>query len=221
MNKILIVEDDKDIADIVSRFFQANEFSTAIIHDGKDVLEKVKSYQPNLIVLDIALPSKDGLSCCQDIRKFSNVPIIMLTAKTDEIDKMSGFEKGADDYICKPFSAPEVVLRAKNILKRFSAKAEIKTGGWQINELNNTVCFQNIFIELTDCEFKIFKLLYLSAKQVFSREEILKLVFDDNKEVSDRAIDSHIKNIRKRLKKDGISQTIIESVYGAGYRFVH
>jgi len=221
MNKILIVEDDKDIADIVSRFFQANEFATAIIHDGKDVISKVKSFQPNLIVLDIALPSKNGLSCCQDIRAFSNVPIIMLTAKTEEMDKISGFDLGADDYICKPFSAPELVMRAKNILKRFYPKAEIKTFGWKINEINNIVCYQNTSIELTDGEFRIFKLLYSSAREIFSREQILKLVFDDDKEISDRAIDSHIKNIRKRLKNDGINKVVIESVYGAGYRFVH
>jgi len=219
MRKILIVEDDKDIAELVERFFQANQFDTYILHDGSDVINNVKSMSPDLIILDINLPIKDGLTCCKEIRAFSNIPIIMLTAKKEEIDKLTGLDLGADDYVCKPFSAPELVLRAKTILKRTDLLKPQRTLNWQLTELPFSVSFQGRTIELTGAEFRVFQLLFIKPNQIFSRESILNSVSNEHCAINDRAIDSHIKNIRKRLKNNNMPHDVIETVYGAGYRF--
>ena len=217
MHKVLIVEDESDIATLVEQFFQANQFATTIVDDGAEVLNAVEIFAPDIIILDITLPNKSGVQCCQEIRRTSDVPIIMLTAQTQEADRIKGLRVGADDYVCKPFSAPELVLRAQNILKRVAAPTP-QSNNWFVEKVSKTVKYKDTDIDLTIYEFGIFYLLFTSPGRIYSREQIIEFAFE-NKDVNDRAIDSHIKNIRKRIKASGLEDTVIESVYGAGYRF--
>ena len=217
MHKVLIVEDERDIALLVEQFFQANQFATSLVHDGAEVLKAFELFAPDLIIMDISLPNKTGVQCCKEIRRISGVPIIMLTAQTQENNRIKGLQVGADDYVCKPFSAPELVLRAQNILKRV-APEKVKEDDWYVEKSSKTIRYKNNDIDLTIYEFGIFYLLFTSPGRIYSRDQIIEFAFD-NKEVNDRAIDSHVKNIRKRIKASGLEETVIESVYGAGYRF--
>ncbi|SFD04930.1 response regulator [Pseudoalteromonas denitrificans] len=218
MEDILIVEDEHEIADHLARFFQASGFSTSHIDEGTGVVDAVKRKQPSLIVLDLMLPGKDGLSCCKEIREFSNVPIIMLTAKVDEIDRLIGLEAGADDYVCKPFSAPELVMRVKAILKR--TKNQVSYQLLTVDTDKQLVFYQKTKINLTSLEYALFSLLYKYPERIYSRQQIIDSAYPDLRDITDRAIDSHIKNIRKRFKQASVEEKIIESVYGAGYKLV-
>ncbi|WP_448548501.1 response regulator [Thalassotalea fusca] len=217
MHKVLIVEDEGDIATLVERFFQASNFATCVVNDGAIAVHTFELFSPDLVILDITLPNKSGVQICQELRRTSDVPIIMLTAQTQEADRIKGLKVGADDYVCKPFSAPELVLRAQNILKRV-APVEAPQNDWLVDQASKTVRFQTNEIDLTIYEFSIFHLLFSSPGRIYSREQIIDFAFQ-HRDVNDRAIDSHIKNIRKRIKAAGVEETVIESVYGAGYRF--
>ena len=221
MANILIVEDDLEIAENVALFLQASNFTTQHLDSGEHVVATVRENEPDLILLDLMLPVMDGLECCKQIRTFSDVPIVMLTAKTQEISRLIGLEAGADDYICKPFSAPELVLRIKAILKRtLKHKAEVVDEGLQLNMDSFRLSYRGQTAELTHLEFNLFSLLYQHPQRIYSRAQILDLAYPDMRDISDRAIDSHVKNIRLKAKKIGLQSNIIESVYGAGYRYV-
>ncbi|WP_281558372.1 response regulator [Thalassomonas sp. RHCl1] len=221
MADILIVEDDLEIAENVALFLQASNFTTRHLETGEHVVETVRENEPDLILLDLMLPVMDGLECCKQIRTFSEVPIVMLTAKTQEISRLIGLEAGADDYICKPFSAPELVLRIKAILKRTQKhKAPVVEEGLLLNMDSFRLSYRGQSTELTHLEFNLFSLLYQHPQRIYSRAQILDLAYPDMRDISDRAIDSHVKNIRLKAKKIGLETNIIESVYGAGYRYV-
>jgi len=216
---ILIVEDDFDIADKLVLFLNKSGFNTEHLATGEHVVKHVKNTPPDLILLDIMLPYKDGEQCCKEIREFSEVPIIMTTAKVEEVDRLIGLKAGADDYVCKPYSIMELVLRIKAILKRCSQPIAALSGLTVDND-SLEVNFKNQNIELTAIEFSLFKLLFNSPNRIYSRSQILDLAYGDMRDISDRAIDSHIKKIRKKIRTLGIDSNIIESVYGAGYRYV-
>ncbi|CCQ10562.1 DNA-binding response regulator [Pseudoalteromonas luteoviolacea B = ATCC 29581] len=220
MSHVLIVEDDFDIAAQVKLFFEANQFKTTHISDGAKVIEGVKTHSPDVVLLDIMLPNKNGVECLREIRQFSNVPVVMLTAKAEEADRLKGLEVGADDYVCKPFSAAELVMRVKAILRRCALIPE-STPEPQIdvNEAALTVSLFGQVLSLTKVEFEVFALLYKAPSRVFSRQQILDYIQPDNFDISDRVIDSHIKNIRKKIKQIDVSPKLVESVYGAGYRY--
>ncbi|MFC3032573.1 response regulator [Pseudoalteromonas fenneropenaei] len=221
MNHILIVEDDYDIASQINLFFGASGFETTHIDDGGQVVDWVRHNQPDVILLDVMLPNKDGVRCLAEIRAFSMVPVIMLTAKVEEADRLKGLEYGADDYVCKPFSAAELVMRVKAILRRCvntsSAEAEVKD--IIVDEDALSVQLLGKELSLTKVEFEVFVLLFKAPSRVFSRQQILDHIQPDNFDISDRVIDSHIKNIRKKIKQISCSPKILESVYGAGYRY--
>jgi len=216
---ILIVEDDFDIADKLVLFLNKSGFSTEHLATGEQVVAHVKKSPPDLILLDIMLPIKDGQQCCTEIRAFSQVPIIMTTAKVEEVDRLIGLKSGADDYVCKPYSVMELVLRIKAILRRCHDSGS-NTSPLSIEDDSFVVCYQNKNIELTAIEFSLFKLLFNTPNRIYSRSQILDLAYGDMRDISDRAIDSHIKKIRKKIRTLGIDSNIIESVYGAGYRYV-
>jgi len=216
---ILIVEDDFDIADKLVLFINKSGFSTEHLATGEHVIEHVKNTPPDLILLDIMLPYKDGEQCCKEIREFSQVPIIMTTAKVEEVDRLVGLEAGADDYVCKPYSVMELVLRIKAILKRCSPSQTV-ISTLSIADDSFVVSFKDKNIELTAIEFSLFKLLFKTPNRIYSRSQILDLAYGDMRDISDRAIDSHIKKIRKKIRTLGTDSNIIESVYGVGYRYV-
>lgn len=219
MNKhILIVEDEEEVATLVSKFLAKAGFTFTHIDHGNAVIPYVTEHRPNLILLDLMLPGTDGISICQAIRKISDVPIFMLTACVAETERLYGLEVGADDYICKPFSAAELVLRIQNFLRRFDAEP-VTQDLILINSTHN-VAFINNSVQLTPSEFELVKLLKQHPNIPFSREVIMDRIYKDYRVVSDRAVDSHVKNLRKKLKSVSPAHEFIQAQYGSGYRYV-
>lgn len=218
MPKILVVEDEVAIANHLIKFLEKDNFSVEHLDSGLDVVERVKHSQPDLIILDLMLPHKDGVSCCKEIREFSDVPIIMLTAKAEEIERIIGLKAGADDYVCKPFSAVELALRIQGMLRR--VKKVARENLFYLDTERFVLQYNNKEVQLTHLEFLSFNLLYQKPGRVYSREQIIELAYPHLTETNERAIDCHIKNIRKKTKDLSPNCNVIESVYGAGYRYV-
>ncbi|WP_372880302.1 response regulator [Psychromonas sp.] len=228
MNKqtILIVEDEVHIAEVLIAYCQNSGYLAEHLSSGKDVLRFVKENPVDLMLLDLMLPDIDGLEICKQVRAFSQLPIIMITAKSEEIDKLLGLEFGADDYICKPFSPREVIARIKTVLRRVSNNAAevdaahiIKHSGFEMKTDEHEVSFKGQFLDLTPREFLILKLFLENSGRVFSRDEILVYAYSDTLDISDRNIDTHIKNIRKKINQIAEQADPIRSVYGIGYKF--
>lgn len=220
---ILLVEDEKTIADILIDYLRKSGFTTRHLGNGNDVVPLVKKEPPDMILLDLMLPGKDGLEVCREIRTFSMVPIIIVTAKVEEIDRLLGLELGADDYICKPFSPREVVARVKAMMRRarFAApQAEkLPTSLIEIDDAQARATANGQRLDLTPTEFRLLKLMAGSPGRVYSRGQLLDLCYQHEQQIYDRVIDSHIKNLRKKLSKALSGQEVIHSVYGIGYRF--
>jgi len=224
MSHILIVEDETHLADLERDYLINAGFDVTVINRGDEASTWLQTNKPDLVVLDLMLPGKDGLDICRDLRKNGDLPIIMTTAKVEEIDRLIGLELGADDYMCKPFSLRELVARVKSVMRRFSHlqkpivevnnKLHIPEGGTQ-------VCIGTQCIELTVVEVNLLVLLMSHPRQIFSRDQIIDRIYDDRRVVSDRTIDSHIKKLRKKLQLLNGNHDYVHSVYGAGYRFQH
>ena len=218
MAKVLVVEDDLQIAEYLVKYLHHSGFRAQVLNSGERVLETVKTEQPDLIVLDVMLPVKNGVSVCKEIRAFSDVPIVMLTAKVSEIDRIIGLEAGVDDYVCKPFSAKELMLRLKAILKRFNVT--VNKQSLVLNSETLQLGFQGNQVKLTKLEFGLMSLLYSRPSRIYSRQQIMDMAYSEEKDIADRAIDSHIKNLRKKIRSLGIENTVIEGVYGVGYKYL-
>ena len=222
---ILIVEDEAHIAEILIAYCQNAGYLVEHHCSGKEVVDFVENNSIDLMLLDLMLPDIDGLEICKKIRSFSELPIIMITAKGEEIDKLLGLEFGADDYICKPFSPREVMARVKTVLRRagnnneIDATQVIKHSGFEMKINAFEVTFKGQFLDLTPREFLIVRLFLENSGRVFSREEILVYAYSDTFDISDRNIDTHIKNIRKKINKIAPEVDPISSVYGIGYKF--
>lgn len=219
MLKVFIVEDEQQIADILNDYLQASGYETRLINRGNEVIPSFRKDNPDLILLDIMLPGKDGMTICKEIREFSDIPIIMLTARVEEIDRLLGLEFGADDYICKPFSPREVVARVNAVLRRFNNKMVIDNYQIQLNDNNYKVEVGTNNVELTAVEYKLFKYLYSHPGVIFSRAQLMEQIYDDHRVVSDRTIDSHIKKLRKKINSLISDQEFIHSVYSVGYKY--
>ena len=218
--RILIVEDEEKLAKLEADYLQNAGFATDSLVDGDAVVPWVKEHHPDLILLDLMLPGRDGLSICREIRSFSTTPIIMITARIEEIDRLLGLEMGADDYIFKPFSQREMVARVKAVLRRLQPQIEDHQAlTLKLDEHSFRVFAEGREIELTMVEFQLLQALYQQPGRIFSRSKLMDLIYQDQRIVSDRTIDSHIKKLRKKL--DGLlpGQELIHSVYGAGYRY--
>ncbi len=219
MNKpVLIVEDEPKIAELLRDYCVESGFEVLVINDGAEALHWLKHNTARLILLDLMLPGVDGLTICRELRKDSDVPIIMITARVEEIDRLLGLEIGADDYICKPFSPREVVARVKSVLRRSEADPKIATE-LELDDASFRVCYQQEQIELTMVEFKLLKTLTGQPGRIFSRDLLMSQIYPDNRIVSDRTIDSHIKKLRKKLESIGLQEAAVYSVYGAGYKY--
>lgn len=215
----LIVEDVAELADLLADYLSAADFSVGKIADGRQVVQFVKERMPDVILLDLALPGRGGLEICRELRKFTQVPILIITAKVEEIDRLLGLELGADDYICKPFSPREVVARVKAVLRRFQHGKQPATHGIQIDTVGFRAWVNGKQLDLTPVEFRLLHKLISAPERVFSRQQLMASLYSDHRIVTDRTIDSHIRNLRHKLQQLSPNEEFIESIYGMGYRF--
>ena len=217
---ILVAEDEPKIAGLLTDYLAAAGMQTTVVDDGAAVAEAIARAAPDLVILDVMLPHKDGMTICRELRQHSDVPVVMLTARVEEIDRLLGLELGADDYICKPFSPREVVARIKAILRRTgnSAAADGRAPRIEIDEPRMRVNVDGQRVELTRVEFKLLQTLLRHPGRVYRRDELLDLIYDDYREVSDRTIDSHVKNLRRKLETVLPDRDLIHAVYGVGYK---
>jgi two-component system response regulator BaeR len=221
---ILIVEDDLKIAMVLLDYLNANGYRARYINDGVAALELLQNESVDLILLDRMLPGMDGISLMQEVRKFSTVPIIMLTAMIDETDRLTGLDAGADDYVCKPFSPREVVARVNAQLRRNSTlnvnpNSAPETKFFEVNDATISISIKGKTLPLTPVEFKILAELIKHPSRVFTRQQLLNAASEDYRESGDRTIDSHVKNIRKKIAAISDQSECVQSVYGIGYRF--
>lgn len=219
---ILVVEDDKVVSEILRENLEQNDFAVSQLFRGDEVAPAVRKTQPDLILLDVMLPGEDGLSVCRNIRSFSNVPILMLTSRVEEVDRLLGLELGADDYICKPFSPREVVARVKTVLRRVHPAPNeeiLASGPLALNKTAHQVRVNDQVLDLTPNEFELLYILMNRPEMVFSRNQLITKVHGYDFEGYDRTIDNHIKNLRKKLAAHFPDQELIRTVYGVGYAF--
>lgn len=216
---ILIVEDEVKLAQVMADYLLQAGFETCCIENGLEVLPWLRNHHPALILLDLMLPGKGGLDICKEIRSFSPVPIIMTTAKVEEIDRLLGLELGADDYICKPFSPREVVARVKAVLRRSSAVELNHASGLVLDESQYRAVLDGRSLDLTAVEFKLLSFLVAKPGQIFNRQQLMNHIYPDQRIVSDRTIDSHIKKLRKKIALVRPDVELIHSLYGVGYKF--
>ncbi|MGI4981789.1 MAG: response regulator [Janthinobacterium lividum] len=245
--RILIVEDEPKLAAVLADYLHVDGFATTLLADGRDVIAHVRHQPPDLMLLDLMLPGRSGIDICRDLRQFSALPVIILTARVDEIDRLLGLELGADDYVCKPFSPREVVARVKAILRRTASVAAAvppltaasagrsgslpaaapppavtptapgATGLW-LDEAAYSARLDGVALRLTPVELRLLALLARSPGRIFQREYLLGHLYDDRRVVTDRTIDSHVKNLRRKLQTLRPGSDPIASVYGVGYR---
>ncbi|MEM8862503.1 MAG: response regulator transcription factor [Chloroflexota bacterium] len=217
---ILIIEDETRIAHWVKTYFERAGYYAQVSHDGREGLGLAKSIGPDLIVLDLMLPSMDGTEICRRIRQDSDVPIIMLTAKGTQPDRINGLDIGADDYIVKPFDPEEVVARAKAVLRRVKGKVvqTLTIGPLELNEESQHALIHGEAINLSQAQIALLAAFMRHTNQVLSRDQLIALAFNNDFDGFDRAIDTHIKRLRKQIHVEGFEP--IQTVYGAGYKFV-
>jgi DNA-binding response OmpR family regulator len=222
MKKILVVDDEKKIVEIVKAYLEREGYQVIPAYDGKSAIESAKNQHPDLIILDLMLPEISGWDICKSIRKESETPIIMLTARDEVTDKIVGLEMGADDYITKPFDPKEVVSRVRAVLRRTEGKQahsnEIAIGELRINTEKRQVQRGNDSIELTPIEFDLLRTMAESPGRVYSRMQLLDEIQGDAYEGYERTIDSHVKNLRKKIEADPEHPKFITTVYGVGYK---
>ena len=219
--RILIVEDETDLAQILADYLTRDGFAASTQADGLLAMKELQRSLPDLLLLDLMLPGMDGLSILRELRKTSSIPVIVVTAKVEEIDRLIGLELGADDYICKPYSPREVVARVKAVLRRAqnvpvaqhttdASLIEIDGAAWQARVSGQR-------LDLTPKEFKLLQVLVNKPGRVFSRGQLLDTIYEDNFEVSERAVDSHMKNLRKKIAQLLPDAEPIRSIYGVGF----
>ena len=219
---ILIVEDDERIAEVLKSYFENADFKVSVLNTGNTVVSNVQANPPDLVLLDIMLPDKDGMTICREIRSFSNVPVIMVTAMVEDIDRLLGLEIGADDYICKPFIPREVVARAKAVLRRVHPEYEEKrlvVGPVIMDEKRHSVTVEGSDLKLTPIEYQLLRIMMSAPDRVFTRNDFISRIQGYNYDGYDRTIDNHIKNLRKKVATMAPGQELVSTVYGIGYKF--
>ncbi|AYQ91053.1 transcriptional regulator [Burkholderia gladioli] len=230
---ILIVEDEPKLSALLADYLHADGYATAIVADGREVVPHVRAHAPALVLLDLMLPGRGGLDICRELRGFSTIPVIILTARVDEIDRLLGLELGADDYVCKPFSPREVVARVKAILRRIEQaerkgkgeaghEANAADGGaapFEIDPEHHVARLDGRNLHLTPVELRLLALLVANPGRIYSRDFLLRRLYDDHRVVTDRTVDSHVKNLRRKLQAVRPERDFIRSIYGVGYQF--
>jgi len=217
--RILVVEDDARIAQLLLDYLRNDGHQAQALADGELALSEIRHAPPDLLILDLMLPGLDGVSLCREVRKFSAMPILMLTARVDELDRLLGLNSGADDYVCKPFSPREVMARVKALLRRAEGRVATMQRPWSVDDQGLRIAWRDRWLPLTPLEFRMLRLLLSRPGRVFSRAQLLDSVHGDVRDVSDRAIDTHVKNLRRKVQAVDPGADCIASVYGVGYRF--
>ncbi|WP_417445549.1 response regulator [Kangiella sp.] len=215
---ILIVEDEIKIAELMRDYLIRDGYEVEMLHRGDEVMPWLNQHQARLILLDLMLPGLDGLSICREVRQNSNLPIIMITARVEEIDRLLGLSSGADDYICKPFSPREVCARVAAVLRRVEDKPASQDK-LIIDEDKYQVRAGGKVLELTALEFRLITTLAKHPGRVYSRNQLMEAIYTDQRLVSERTIDSHVKKLRKKLEILPLAENPIRSIYGVGYKF--
>jgi two-component system response regulator BaeR len=213
---VLVVEDEPKIASLLRDYFVAACYRVSVLGTGERAVDWIREHAPDVVLLDVMLPVVDGLEICREVRRFSNVPILMVTARVEEIDRLLGLELGADDYIVKPFSPREVVARVRAVLRRASAAAPHAEPPFVLDDARFEARVHGKALTLTPVEFRLLKKLAAQPGRVFSRTQLIDALYLDHRIVSDRTVDSHVKNLRRKLAEAGVDA--IGSVYGVGYR---
>jgi DNA-binding response OmpR family regulator len=220
--KVLVVDDAPDIVRLTRDFLEHAGFGVVTARDGIEAIAVARRERPDLIVLDLGLPGRDGLDVTRDLRRDSNVPIVMLTARTEESDKIVGLELGADDYLTKPFSGKELVARVRAVLRRAQVALdpqEIRVGELDIDVVRMRVAVEGRPIELTATEFQLVLAMARQPGRVFTRSQLLDAIHGEAFDAYERAIDAHVKNIRHKIELDPRAPRYIQTVFGVGYRF--
>jgi len=222
--KILIVDDEKNIVELIKFHLKKENYRVIEAYKGKDALDLYRKEKPDLIILDVMLPDMGGFEVCKTIRKESRVPIIMLTAKGEEIDKILGFELGADDYITKPFSPRELLARIKAVLKRTRTSNidtnQIQVGPFKINVNKREIYKNDVLLELKPKEFDLLKLFITNPGRVFTRQYLLEQIWGYDYLGDTRTVDVHIRRLRQKIEDNDKNATYIKTVHGVGYKFV-
>jgi len=223
MTTVLVVEDEIEIARVVRDYLRNAGFEVIVVGDGGSAVASVRSAKPDLLVLDLGLPGRDGLDVAREIRRWSDTPIVMLTARGDETDRVVGLEIGADDYVVKPFSPKELVARVRAVLRRTRTAARgdeiVRAGDVEIDTAKMRVSVGGTQVDLTPTEFQLLATLAREPGRVFTRSQLLDAVHGVAIESYERAIDAHVKNIRRKLEPTPGSPRYVVTVHGVGYRF--
>ena len=211
---ILVVEDEPKLAALLRDYLQAEGHRVTCLTDGLVVVPAVRAREPQLILLDIMLPGRDGLDICRELRTFSEVPIMLITARVEEVDRLLGLDLGADDYICKPFSPREVMARVRAVLRRRPPA----NNGLRLDAEAYRAFYDQQELDLTPVEFRLLHCLATSPGRVYSRDQLMDHLYDDHRVVTDRTVDSHVKNLRRKLEQATPERELIHSIYGVGYK---
>jgi two-component system, OmpR family, response regulator BaeR len=218
-DRILIVEDEPKLAELLRDYLVREGYEATVLDRGDAVEPWVRANGVDLVLLDLMLPGKSGLDVCKGLRTFSDAPIVMVTARVEEIDRLLGLELGADDYICKPFSPREVVARAKAVLRRAKRKLVQAETPVALEEAGLKATIAGRDLDLTAVEFQLLKTLVGQPGRIFSRDQLIDAMYRDARVVSDRTVDSHVKKLRKKIADVLPDREIVHSVYGVGYKY--
>ena len=219
---ILLVEDEPDLAGVLRDYLERANMEVVSVHDGADVIPTVRARTPDLILLDLMLPNRSGLDLCRELRSFSDVRIVMVTALVEEIDRLVGIELGADDYVCKPYSPREVVARVRAVLRRsaIGAGGAVATSArpMEVDDERMEIRVHGRRLDLTPMEFRLLRLFAQRPGRIFSRDQLIEMTHDDPAASFDRSVDTHVKNLRRKMLEVGAGDLSIHSVYGVGYK---
>ncbi|WMJ70906.1 response regulator [Stenotrophomonas sp. 24(2023)] len=217
--RILVVEDEPRLASVLRDYLAAAGLDSEWVDDGGQVMDAFARYRPDLVLMDLMLPQRNGVELCRELRDRSDVPVIMVTARVEEIDRLLGLEVGADDYICKPFSPREVVARVFAVLRRYRPDGQRAHSGLMIDEPATRATYNGRPLDLTPIEFRLLRTLLATPGRIWARDELLNRLYLDHRVVVDRTVDSHVRNLRRKLADAGLENEPIRSIYGMGYSY--
>jgi len=217
--RILIVEDEEKLAGLLRDYLAQEGYEASVLHRGDEVEAWVRSHPTDLVLLDLMLPGKSGLEVCKALRAASEVSIIMVTARIDEVDRLLGLGLGADDYICKPFSPREVVARVKAVLRRTKHGSEVPETSLKLDDAAFKATLGGKDLGLTAIEYQLLKVLAAHPGRIYTRDQLIDAMYRDERVVSDRTVDSHIKKIRRKIAALEPGRELIQSLYGVGYKY--